>query len=141
MTDTVEQPSTPFRSAAEKFVTEFLDYMYDPDILDQLDKKTNKMVRSPGVEKLYQKASRVFPKRVDDGKAETDKLTQDEQDAAIAASPGVVLDTREMFGRSTQKNGGVRELLRQVMQGDEAAMARAADFFAAEDGQKEFAKE
>ena len=126
-----------YRSDAEKFVTDFLDYVHNHDILDHFDKRTQKMIRSAGVEALIKQAKAVFPPRADDGKAETDKLTEDQRDEAIKNSSNVV-DTREMFAARVQKNGGVRRILRELMDGNPQALKDAEEFFAAEDGEKEF---
>jgi hypothetical protein len=66
--------SDDYRSKAEIFVTTFLDYITQHDILDEFDKRTQKMVRSEGVENLVKMASEIFPPRVRVGKVETDKL-------------------------------------------------------------------
>jgi hypothetical protein len=128
---------TDYRSEAEKFVTEFLDYIQEVDILDHLDKRTNKMVRSPGVEKLIRSAKAVFPARADNGKVETDKLDPAAMNEAIITTSNVI-DTREMFARKVQKNGGVRSLLRSLYRDEPGAADAVAEFLAAEDGEKEF---
>ena len=128
-----------YRSEAEKFVTGFLDYVQEHDILDHFDKRTQKMIRSAGVEALIKQAKAVFPARKPDGESaeEMAKLSENARDAAIKGSPNVV-DTREMFSARVQKNGGVRRLLRDVLAGDEEAIKQAEEFFLAEDGEKEF---
>lgn len=131
---------TDYRSEAEKFVTEFLDYVEAYDILDKLNRQTQKMERSPGVAALIKQAESVFPKRADDGKAETDKLTSEQIDEAIAASPNV-LPTREMFSRKVQASGGTRDMLRRLYEGDPSARDDVQAFLEAEDGVTKFAKE
>jgi hypothetical protein len=127
-----------FRSAAEEFVTQFIDYVDKYDILDELNKRTNKMERSPGVEKLIRDAKKVFPERKPKtAGAEMTALSEEERMLAIAASANVV-DTREMFSRKIQENGGVREMLRRLLDGDDAAREEAREFFKAENGRKEF---
>ena len=130
-----------FRSAAEQFVTDFLDYMYKEDILDHFNNKTQKMERSAGVEALVKQAQRVFPARADDGKKETDKLTPEQIEQAVKGSPETVIDTREMFARKIQKNGGTRALLRGLYNNEPGVADKVREFFEAEDGDKEFAKE
>jgi len=129
---------TEFRSKAEEFVTFFLDYMYNADIKDELNRRTQKMERSAGVQDLLRRAEGVFPQRAKDGKAETDKLKAEQVDKAIAESANV-LDTREMFARKVAKNGGTHQLLRDLYAGHPEARERVADFLAAEDGEKDFA--
>lgn len=126
---------TDFRSAAEIFVTQFIDYVEKHDIKDEFNKRTQKMERSPGVEALIRDAKKVFPERI--GTEGTDKLSQDEIAEAIEASPNVI-DTQEMFGRKIQMNGGVRQMLRGVLEGDSEATFAALEFIRAEDGLKEF---
>lgn len=128
---------TDYRSKAEIFVTSFLDYVEKHDILDEFDKRTQKMVRSPGVEALVKEASQVFPARVKIGKKETDKLTPEQIDVAVTESPNV-LDRRDVFSRKIQSNGAARGLLERVMEGDTEAMALAAEFLQAEKGEKQF---
>jgi hypothetical protein len=88
------------------------------------------------VEKLILQAQAVFP-RADNGKTETDKLTEEQVDEAVESSENVI-DTREMFARKVAENGGVRTMLRGLFEGDPEARERAAEFLAAEDGEKEF---
>lgn len=126
-----------FRSNAEKFVSNFLDYIYKYDIHDEFDKRTQKMVRSAGVQALVKEAEAVFPKRADDGKAETDKLTVDELESAIDASNNVI-DRRDVFSRKIQKNGAARGLLERVLAGDKDAVDMARELIAADNGKKEF---
>lgn len=128
-----------FREAAEAFVVEFIRYVDKYDINDEYNKKTNKMERSPGVQSLIDQARKVFPEQVDDGKTETDKLSVVQVDEAIANSPNVI-DTRDMFSRKIQENGGVRRLLEEVLNGSEEARLQAVEFFRAERGEKEFGK-
>jgi hypothetical protein len=127
------------RSEAEKFVSEFLDYVEEYDILDYYNKQRQKMQRSAGIETLIKRAKTVFPERKPDGESAKlmAELNQEERDKAIEAS-SVVIDTREMFSRRVAKNGGVRRMLREVIQGNPIALAEAMEFFAAEDGEKEF---
>jgi len=132
--------SEDHRSAAERFVSKFLDYIYKTDIEDYFNKTTQKMERSAGVDALVKQAEAVFPGRPLNGKsaqAENEKLSEADKDAAIAASPGVV-DTREMFARRVAKNGGTHKLLRDLFDGKSDAHDRVAEFLAAEDGEKEF---
>jgi len=125
-----------YRSDAEKFVTDFIDYVNRYDILDQLNKHTQKMERSPGVEALVKRARAIFPDR----KSGPTTLSEPELDIAINAAPNVV-DTRAMFSKRMQENGGVRAMLRAIVEerpdADEA-VERAKEFFAAEDGMKKF---
>jgi hypothetical protein len=124
---------TDYRTEAEKFVTEFLDYVDEYDIQDKLNKRTNKMERSAGVETLVKRARGIFPER----QKGPSKLPEAQLVAAIEASPNVV-DTREMFARKTQENGGVRQMLKEILEGNQDAIERAHEFFAAENGEKEF---
>ena len=127
---------TDYRSEAEKFVTDFIDYVNQHNILDQFNKRTQKMERSPGVDALVKQAMSIFPDRQ---KGPT-KLSNPELDEAIKAAPNVV-DTRSMFARRTQENGGVRAMLRAIVEGSpdaDEAVERAKEFFAAEDGTKKF---
>lgn len=126
-----------YRSEAEKFVTAFLDYVYKYDIQDEFDKKTQKMIRSPGVEALVKQAESVFPARADDGKTETDKLSKEEVDAVIENN-SVVVDRRDVFSRKIQENGASQGLLRRVLQGDQEAIGLALELVKADDGEKEF---
>lgn len=127
---------TDYRSAAEQFVTEFLDYVYQYDIRDKLNMQTNKMERSPGVAKLIQKAEAVFPPRIKRGE-EAPTLTAEQIDEAVKTSPNVV-DTREEFSRRVAKNGGTHALLRALYKGEPDAIERVKEFFAAEDGEITF---
>lgn len=130
---------TDYRSAAEKFVTEFLDYVNQYDIQDEFDKKTQKMVRSAGVSKLIQQASTVFPPRVAVGKVETDAITN--MDEVIAESKNVI-DRRDDFSRKIQQNGAARGLLEKLVtcppEETLSVMLLAQEFIAAEKGEKEF---
>ena len=65
------------------------------------------------------------------------ELTEAQRKEAIESSVNV-LDTREMFSRKVQQNGGLRRLLREVIGGDNKAFEEAVEFFKAEDGKKEF---
>lgn len=128
---------TEYRSAAESFVIEFLRYVQKHDILDEFNKRTQKMERSPGIAAIIKQAQSVFPPEVEDGKKETDKLTKEQVDEAIEASPDV-LDTRELFGRKIAENGAARGLLEKVLAGDVAAIEQANEFLQAERGEKKF---
>lgn len=128
-----------YRSEAEKFVTAFLDYVYEYDILDQLNKRTQKMERSPGVQSLVKMAESVFPARIKKGEP-TPEIAPEDADAAIKASPNVI-DTREMFSRRVQESGGVRSMLRSLYYDEPGAADKVREFLEAEDGTKEFAKE
>lgn len=130
---------TDYRSEAEKFVTAFLDYVYEYDILDQFNKRTQKMERSPGVQSLVKMAESVFPPRVKKGEP-TPEIAPEDADAAIKASPNVI-DTREMFSRRVQESGGVRSMLRSLYYDEPGAADKVREFLEAEDGTKEFAKE
>lgn len=129
-----------YRSAAEQFVTEFLDYVEKYDIKDELNKRKNIMERSPGVEALIKKAQAIFPPRVDVGKVETDKLTEAQVDEAIATSPNVI-DTRARFAKRVAANGGTHALLRQLYADEPGAREAVEAFLNAEDGKMEFASE
>ena len=126
---------TDYRSAAEIFVTAFLDYMYKEDILDEFDKKTQKMVRSAGVQKLLDDAEAIFSPRA--GKAETDKLTPEQITEAVEASPNVI-NLQNVFARKIQQNGGARELLARVLVGDPEAIILGKELIAANEGEKNF---
>lgn len=125
------------RSAAEQFVTAFIDYVDKYDIKDELNKRKNIMERSPGIESLIKQANAVFPERL--GQEGNDAVT--DIDAAIAASPKIVIDTRKMFARKIQQNGAARGLLERVLAGDENAKSLATEFIAAERGEKDFGQE
>jgi hypothetical protein len=127
---------TDYRSEAEKFVTDFLDYVYEHDILDKLNKQTQRMERSPGVQALVKQAEAVFPSRIKRGQ-EAPALTDSERQEAIESASNVV-DTREMFSKKMQQNGGARKLLRALYNGEEGAPEAVKEFLAAEDGTKEF---
>ena len=124
---------TEFRSNAEKFVTEFLDYVYQYDIKDMLNKQTQRMERSAGVETLIKMAQAVFPDR----QKGPNKLTQKQTDAAIRAANNVV-DTRKMFSRKVATNGGLRGLIMQMAEGDPEATETLFEFVKAEKGIKDF---
>jgi hypothetical protein len=128
---------TDYRSKAELFVTEFLDYINKHDILDHFDKKTQKMIRSAGVEALIRQASDVFPPRVAIGKAETDKLTSEQVSNSIEESENV-LDRRDAFSRKIQTNGGAKGLLERILEGDVTAIPLARELIDADNGDKEF---
>lgn len=128
---------TDYRSKAEIFATDFLNYIYEYDILDELDKRTNKMVRSAGVQNLVKQAEAIFPPRIKEGET-APELTDEQRSEAIAAAPNVV-DTREMFARRVAKNGGTHALLRQLYADAPGAREAVKEFFEAEDGEKEFA--
>lgn len=130
--------SDDYRSKAEIFVTEFLDYVTQHDILDEFDKRTQKMVRSAGVEKLVKMASEIFPPRVKRGKLETDKLSEQEISDAINGAPNVVVDRRDVFSRKVQANGAARGLLAAVLAGDMDAIELSKEFLAADAGEKNF---
>lgn len=126
---------TDYRSAAEIFVTAFLDYMYKEDICDEFDKKTQKMIRSAGVQKLLDDAEAIFPPRA--GKEETDKLTPEQITEAVEASPNVI-NLQNVFARKIQQNGGARELLARVLAGDPEAVVLGKELIAANEGEKNF---
>jgi hypothetical protein len=126
---------TDYRSAAEKFVTEFLDYVEKYDILDEFDKRTQKMIRSAGMVKLINQAATVFPPRVKIGKIETDGIV--DMDATILASNNV-LDRRDIFSKKIQTNGGARGLLERILEGDVTAIPLARELLEADKGEKEF---
>jgi hypothetical protein len=130
--------SDDYRSKAEIFVTTFLDYITQHDILDEFDKRTQKMVRSEGVENLVKMASEIFPPRVRVGKVETDKLSQEELDKAVAESSEVVVDRRDVFSRKIQANGAARGLLARVLAGDSEAIELGRELVAADAGEKTF---
>ena len=128
-----------YRSEAEIFVTSFLDYIDEYDILDKLDRRTQKMVRSAGVESLIAQARNVFPKRIEKG--QTIPVPAPEVVDQLVQADNVI-DTREMFARKTAENGGVRAMLRAIVEGRpdaSEAFEQAKEFLAAEDGKKEFA--
>ena len=127
--------SKDYRSASEKFVTEFLDYVEKYDIFDEFDKRTQKMARSAGVDALIKKASGVFPPRVKVGQIEN-ALVKD-MDVTIEGAKNI-LDKRDVFARKIRDNGAARGLLEKVMTGDEKAIALAYEFLRAEKGEKEF---
>jgi len=129
-----------FRAAAEKFVSDFLDYIYKADIKDSFNKRTQEMERSPGVQALIKQAESVFPPRAKDGRKETDKLSEDDRNAAVEAAANVV-DTREMFSRRVAKNGGTQRLLRDLYEDKPGAQQAVQAFFDAEDGVTKFDKE
>lgn len=126
---------TDYRSKAEVFVTEFIDYVNKHDILDYFDKRSQKMTRSAGVEALIRQANEVFPARV--GKEGTDKLTEVEIAEAVEASPNVI-DRRDVFSKKIQDNGGARGLLERILNGDLAALPLAQELIDADNGDKEF---
>ncbi len=128
-----------FRSDAEKFVTEFLDYVNRYDILDHLNKQTQRMERSAGVHALVKQAEKVFPERKPQGEsAEAMRnLTDEQRNEAIGSSPNVV-DTRAMFAAKVLENGGTRGLLRAVLTGNQEALEDAKEFIKAVDGEKDF---
>lgn len=122
-----------YRSDAEKFVTDFIDYVQQHDILDQLNKRTQKMERSPGVDALVKQAMAVFPERI--GDAGNKKLTPKQMDAAIAAAPNVE-DMRAVFARKVQANGSARGLLEKVLAGDDEARELAEKLIRADKGEE-----
>ena len=126
-----------YRSSAEIFVTAFLDHVRRHDILDEFDKRIQKMVRSEEIEALVKMASDVFPPRVKEGKKETDKLTEEQVSVAIANSPNL-LDRRDVFARKIQTNGAAQGLLEQVLKGDPIAKELAQEFIRAIHGEKQF---
>lgn len=128
---------TDYRSEAEKFVTEFLDYMSRYDILDEFDKSAQKMVRSAGVNALYTKAQSIFPPRVPIGKVETDKLSEEVLEQLVTESPNVI-DRRDVFSRKISDAGSARGLLAGVLEGNPDAVILAQEFLKAERGEKEF---
>lgn len=128
-----------FRSDAERFVTEFLDYVYKYDIRDQLNKQTQRMERSPGVETLVKMAQAVFPERKPGGKSaqEMRDLSEIERNEAILASANVI-DTRAQFSAKIAANGGLRGLVMAVGDGSQEAIDDLVEFVKAENGLKEF---
>ena len=128
-----------FRSDAERFVTEFLDYVYKYDIRDQLNKQTQRMERSPGVETLVKMAQAVFPERKPGGKSarEMTELTAEQRDEAIAEALNVI-DTRAQFSARIAMNGGLRGLVMAVGEGSQQAIDDLVEFVKAEKGLKEF---
>ncbi len=124
---------TDYRSDAERFVTEFIDYVNKHDIKDYFNKQTQRMERSPGVEMLIKKARSIFPER----QAGPHKLTDEQLDEAIAAAPNVV-DTRAQFSAKVAANGGLRGLVMALGTGDEEALHNLVEFVKAEQGIKEF---
>jgi hypothetical protein len=131
---------TEFREAAERFVSDFLDYIYKADIKDDYNKRTQTMERSPGVEALIKQAEAVFPARVKDGQKANAQLTDEQRETAMQATPNIV-DTREMFSRRVQKNGGTQKLLRDLYEGRPGASDAVKEFFDAEDGKTKFSNE
>ena len=122
-----------FRSEAEQFVSYFLDYIYKEDIKDELNKRTQKMERSPGVQDLVRRAQAVFPERAKDGNLENKKLSEAQIDAAIVGAPNVA-DLRKEFGKRTQANGGTRKMLRDLYAGEPGAAEAVREFLDYEDG-------
>lgn len=133
---------TDYRSESEKFVTAFLDYVYEYDIKDKLNKQTQRMERSPGVQVLVNMAEDIFPTRKDKGvaAAEMRALPVEEVDEAIAQSPNVI-DTRAMFAAKISENGGLRNLAMQMADGDDEAFQLLIQYGLAEKGKKEFSED
>ena len=130
---------TDYRSDAERFITEFLDYVYKYDIRDQLNKQTQRMERSPGVETLVKMAQSIFPERKPGGKSaeEMRNLSDAERNTAILASPNVV-DTRAMFSAKIAANGGLHGLVMAVGDNVPGALEDLVEYVKAEKGLKEF---
>ena len=125
------------RSLAEKFVTEFLDYVEKYDIFDEFDKRSQKMVRSAGVDALIKKAASVFPGRVKIGQLENDAISKVTKSIIIEEAPNII-DRRDLFSRKVQENGSARGLLEKVLLGDKKAIILARELVDADNGKKEF---
>jgi hypothetical protein len=119
------------RSKAEIFVTEFIDYVNRYDILDEFNKKTQKMERSSGVESLIMKAKEVFPERT-----LGPSTVPEEEVTKIISEASHVLDRRDHFALKIQANRGAQGLLEDVLAGKNMEIAQ--EFIKALKGEKEF---
>lgn len=125
-----------YRSESEKFVTEFLDYVYKYDIQDEFNKRTQKMERSAGVTKLISHAESIFPARSKGGRQKIENIEE------VIAEAKNVVDRRDVFARKIQQNGAARGLLEKLVRCPPEqtleVLQLAEEFLQAEEGKKEF---
>jgi hypothetical protein len=118
-----------YETGGREFAIDFINYFEKEGINDEFDKKTQKMVPSPGVLALVRQAKAIFPERMpDDGHERNKVLPEDERQAAIDAGPTVV-DMQKVFARRMAVNKGAQGLLMQLAEagGDSAKVAELLD--------------
>ena len=99
------------------FVRDFLAYVEKVGIYDQFDADTQKMVTSPGVQKLIKDAATYLPEKLKPAEAahRMRDLTVAERNRMIEqADAGRVLDLRKQFQEKMRRNGGAQGIVRRI---------------------------